>query len=323
VARRIVVVAGATATGKTGLGEAIAAALGGAVVCADARQVFAELDIGTGKPTSAERAAQPHHLFDALALGERASAGRWAKLARGTCEALLARGVTPVLVGGSGLYLSALIRGLHDEPPHDPGVRARLLARLAAEGPEAMHARLAGVDAETAARLAPRDGQRITRALEVFESSGRTLADWHAAAPREALAADWRTLELTCAAGSLDERIATRTRAMFDSGLAQETAALVESGHGNALAALRAIGYDEAMDLNAGRCDRADAEARTNRRTRQLAKRQRTWFRHQLDAVRLDAGEGAAPAELLDRALAALGLRGGGDAPGAGGGHGG
>ena len=306
--RCIVVVAGATATGKTGLGEALADALGGAVVCADARQVFAQLDVGTGKPTPAERAARPHHLFDALALGERASAGRWAKLARATCETLLARGVTPVLVGGSGLYLSALMRGLHDEPPHDPEVRERLLASLAAEGPEVLHARLAQVDAVTAARLAPRDGQRITRALEVFESSGRTRADWHSAAPRAALAADWRALELTCALEQLDGRIATRTRAMFDSGLVEETAALVASGCGEALAALRAIGYDEAMDLVAGRCDRDDAEARTNRRTRQLAKRQRTWFRHQLEAVRVEAGE--LPAEaLLERALEALGLQ--------------
>jgi tRNA dimethylallyltransferase len=314
VERRIVVVAGATATGKTMLGEALADALGGAVVCADARQVFAELDAGTGKPTRSEREARPHYLFDALTLGERANAGRWAKLARDCCEGLLARGVTPVLVGGSGLYLSALIRGLHAEPPHDAGLRAALLARLAAEGPEALHARLAQVDPVTAARLAPRDRQRIVRALEVCEASGRTLADWHGVTPREALAADWRVLELTCDAAELDHRIATRTRAMFDSGLVEETAALVAQGRGDELAALHAIGYDEAMDLIAGRLDRETAEARTNRRTRQLGKRQRTWFRHQLDAVRLEAGQGAA-GDLLARALRA---QAGGHGPGAG-----
>lgn len=316
MARRIVVVAGATATGKTGLGESLAGALTGAVVCADARQVFGELDVGTGKPTPGERAARPHHLFDAFSLGERSNAGRWAKLARDCCEGLLARGVTPVLVGGSGLYLSALIRGLHPEPPHDPELRDRLSAQLAAEGPEAMHVRLAAVDPETAARLAPRDRQRIVRALEVYEASGRTLADWHAATPRDALAADWRVLELTCAPEELDRRIATRTHAMFDSGLVEETAALVAGGHGDDLAALRAIGYDEAMDLITGRCDRETAEACTTRRTRQLAKRQRTWFRHQLDAVRLDAGE-TPPDELLARAIGALGLHAGFDAPGA------
>lgn len=313
VSRRIVVIAGATATGKTGLGEALADELGGAVVCADARQVFAELELGTGKPTRAERAARPHHLFDALALGERANAGRWAQLARECCEELLSRGVTPVLVGGSGLYLGALIRGLHAEPPHDAGLRAALLERLGKEGPEALHRQLATVDPATAARLAPRDRQRIVRALEVYEASGRTLADWHAEAPREALAADWRVLELTCEAGELDRRIATRTRAMFGSGLVEETAALVAGGHAGDLAALRAIGYDEAMDLVAGRLGRDEAEARTNLRTRQLAKRQRTWFRHQLDAIRLEAGPGT-PGDLLACALGALA---GGRGPGA------
>jgi tRNA dimethylallyltransferase len=311
VARRIVVIAGATATGKTGLGEDLADMLGGAVVCADARQVFRELDAGTGKPTRAERAARPHHLFDALALGERASAGRWAKLAREACEELFARGVTPVLVGGSGLYLRALMQGLNAEPPHDPELRANLLERMAAEGPEAMHARLAEVDPVTAGRLGSRDRQRIARALEVFEASGRSLSDWHAGTPRDALVADWRVLELTCEPARLDRRIAERTRAMFDGGLVEEAEELASSGRGEALSALRAIGYDEAMDLVAGRCDRATAEAGTNRRTRQLAKRQRTWFRHQLEAARLEAEE-LSGSELLQRAVAALQVDGGG-----------
>ncbi len=254
--RPVVVIAGATATGKTALGEALAGALGGAVVCADARQVFAELDIGTGKPSPAERAARPHLLFDVLSLGQRATAGTWAKLARDACERLLASGVTPVLVGGSGLYLGALIRGLHAEPPHDPQLRERLQSQLAAEGPEALHRRLAAVDPGTAARLAPRDRQRIVRALEVFEASGRTLSEWHAGAPREAMPADWRVLELTCEPAVLDARIATRTRTMFEGGLLQETADLVAGGKGEALSALRAIGYDEAMDCLAGRCER-------------------------------------------------------------------
>jgi tRNA dimethylallyltransferase len=212
-----------------------------------------------------------------------------------------------VLVGGSGLYLNALLLGLNAEPPHDPAVREALMARLAAEGAEAMHAELRSIDPATAARLAPRDKQRIVRAFEVYVTSGRTLSAWHAEAPRDALAADWRVLELTFDPAALEDRIARRTRAMFDAGLAAEAAALLAAGHGPALAALHAIGYDEAADLAAGRCGREDAERRTNLRTRQLAKRQRTWFRHQLDGVRLAAGE--EPADVLrDRALAALEL---------------
>ncbi len=288
--RRAVILAGATATGKTDLGEDLAAALGGEIVCADARQVFAELEIGTGKPTPAQRDALPHHLFDALALGERASAGEWARRARATCEALFARGVVPVLVGGSGLYLRALLEGLHAEPPHDAAIRERLRAEWESEGAAAMHARLAASDPATAARLAPRDRQRILRALEVEAASGRPLSAWHAAPTREALAADWRIAELVCDPEQLAARIDTRTRAMFAGGLLEETRALLDAGKGPALAALRAIGYDEAMACLAGTCDRAEAEAATSLRTRQLAKRQRTWFRHQLAAVRVDPG---------------------------------
>ena len=303
--RRIVAVVGATATGKTALSEALAAAIGGEIVCADARQVFRELEVGTGKPTPGERGARPHHLFEALSLGERASAGAWAALAREACEAILARGATPVLVGGSGLYLAALLRGLHAAPPHDPEVRARLAEERAALGPEALHARLAGVDPETASRLSPRDGQRITRALEVAEASGRPLSWWHAQEARGALTADWRVLEVTCESAALDARIAERTRAMFAGGLAEETRALLGRGLREPLAALRAIGYDEAMELVEGRCDEADAIRRTDLRTRQLDKRQRTWFRHQVEASRLDA-QGRSAGERLAAARAAL-----------------
>lgn len=287
--RTLVAVVGATATGKSELGEALARTLGGEIVCADARQVFGELELGTGKPTPAERAAAPHHLFDALRLEQRPSAGWYARAARETCERLFASGVLPVLVGGSGLYLRALLEGLHPEPPHDPGVRERLRAELERAGPEVLHARLVRVDPASAARIAPRDRQRVTRALEVFEASGRALSDWHAEASREALNADARVLELTCEARLLGGRIERRTAAMFEQGLVEETRGLEARGRGEALRALRAIGYDEALELLAGRLDRAAAEARTNLRTRQLAKRQRTWFRHQLEAARLPA----------------------------------
>lgn len=306
-ARTLVAVVGATATGKSDLGEALAAALGGEVVCADARQVFRELEVGTGKPSPAERAARPHHLFDALALEERPSAGWYARTAAATCEAIFARGRVPVLVGGSGLYVRALLEGLHPEPPHDPAVRARLRAELESSGAGAMHARLRRVDPKTAARLAPRDRQRVTRALEVYEASGRPLSEWHERPERDGLAADARLLELACAPAELAGRIARRTDAMFAGGLVEETSALREAGRESALSSLRAIGYDEALALLRGECSRADAIEATNRRTRQLAKRQRTWFRHQVEAARLparDRWEGAA----LAAAIAALRL---------------
>ena len=305
--QRIVAIVGVTASGKTDLGESLAESIGGEVVCADARQVFRDLDAGTGKPTPAARTARPHHLFDLLELGERPSAGGWARQARATCEAIAQRGGMPVLVGGSGLYLASLMGGLHDEPPHDAAVRERLRAEREALGPEALHARLAGIDPDTAARLAVRDGQRIVRALEVAEASGKPLSWWHAQQPAPPIEADWRVLELTCAPEVLAQRIDARTLAMFEGGLVGETRALIERGLEAELVALRAIGYDEAMDLIAGRISADDARARTNVRTRQLAKRQRTWFRHQVKASGLAAHDRACGPSLA-AARAALGV---------------
>lgn len=303
-ARRILVIAGATATGKTDLGAAIAAEVDGEVVCADARQVFRDLDVGTGKPAVAERAARPHHLFDALALGERPSAGWYARAASEACEALFARGVTPVLVGGSGLYLRALMEGLHAEPPHDAAVRAKLAAEVETLGAEALHARLAALDPPTAARLAPRDRQRVTRALEVQEVSGRPLSWWHAQQTRAGLPAEWRVIEVEIPPAALDERIARRTKAMFAAGLLDETRALVAAGKREALVALKAIGYDEALAILELRMTAGEGEAAMNDRTRSMAKRQRTWFRHQLTARRVD-GTGA-PEAVLAAAREAL-----------------
>ena len=173
--RTLVAIVGATATGKTAMGETYAERVRGVVVCADARQVFRELELGTGKPTAAERSLRPHALFDWLGLGERPTAGRWARAAAAVCEAAFGRGVIPVLVGGSGLYLVALQRGLHPEPPRDANLRAMLERECEAVGVEPMHARLAERDPETARRLAPRDRQRVLRALEVTTVSGHTL----------------------------------------------------------------------------------------------------------------------------------------------------
>ena len=296
---------GATATGKTALGEALADALGGEVVCCDSRQVFRSLEIGTGKPTPAERAARPHHLFDTLPLDDRPTAGWYGAAARAACAGIRARGRPPVLVGGSGLYLRAAMEGLSPEPPHDAQLRVRLLAALEQEGPEALHRRLAAVDPRSAQRLAPQDRQRIVRALEVVEASGRPIDWWRAQAHGGAVdvpAGAWRVVELTLAPAALARRIEARTHGMLANGLIEETAALVSAGHEARLRALRAIGYDETLELLAGRLDRDAAAARISQRTRQLAKRQRTWFRHQVAAARVPA-DTAEPAQLLRAAL--------------------
>ena len=307
---RVLALVGATATGKTAVGEWVAARLGAVVVCADSRQVFRELAAGTGKPADVERSRLPHALFDVLSVGQRASAGWYARAAGEVCRDALRRGQVPLLVGGSGLYLRALMSGLSGEPPHDAGVRARLVGEAAETGAPALHARLREVDRATADRLHPSDAQRITRALEVYEASGKPLSWWHAQPPRMEFEADWRIVELEVAPALLASRIATRTRTMFDAGLVDEVRALVAGGREDALRALRAVGYDEALELLHGHLTRAQAEARTSLRTRQLAKRQRTWFRHQVEAARQDAASGAVES-LGIAALAAFGLPGG------------
>lgn len=284
---RVLAVVGATATGKTELGELLAAARDGEVVCVDSRQVYAELEIGTGKPSREQRTERPHHLFDALRLGQRASAGWYGRVCGEARREVRGRDRLPILVGGSGLYLRAARAGLAAEPPHDPGMREWLGAEMETLGPEALHARLAVVDPATAARLGPRDRQRIGRALEVHAISGRPLSWWHAQPMGPDSGERWVTLELVVPASVVRERIIARTRAMFEQGLVEETRALLAAGHGDALRALRAVGYDEAMGLLEGRLTRTEAEERTNLRTAQLAKRQRTWFRHQVEAVRL------------------------------------
>ncbi len=286
--RRLIALAGATATGKTAIGEVLAEAVGGAVVCADARQVYRELEIGTGKPTPAQRAARPHALFDLWSLGERVSAGAWARAATEACERLLTAGVTPVLVGGSGLYVSALERGLHPEPPKDPALRAELEREWTATGAEAMHARLASLDRAAAASLKARDRQRVLRALEIVSSSGHVLAWWRDRARQSPLDAEWRTFEVTCAPARLAERIAARTVTMWREGLLDEVRGIVAAGKGPALRRLGAIGYDEALDVLEGTSTEAVARERMDQRTRQLAKRQRTWFRHQLRATTVE-----------------------------------
>jgi len=285
----VLAIVGATATGKTGLAEELADALDAEIVCCDSRQVFAELEIGTGKPTPAERAARPHHLFDALSLGSHPSAGWYARAAREACAAIRARGRTPLLVGGSGLYLRAVREGLAPTPPHDAQVRARLRAELETSGPGPLHARLQRVDPETAARVGERDRQRIVRALEVAEASGRPLSWWHARTPEPEPAEAWRVVEVVVEPAELRGRIAQRTGWMFAHGLIEETEALLERGAGEPLAQLQAIGYDEARAVIEGSLSRDEARASVNLRTAQLAKRQRTWFRHQVEAVRVAA----------------------------------
>jgi tRNA dimethylallyltransferase len=301
----ILALVGATATGKTELAERLAGELDAEIVCADSRQVFRELDVGTGKPPAADRARSPHHLFEALSITERPSAGWYAREAARVIGEIRSRGRTPLLVGGAGLYLHALREGLAEEPALDPAQRERLRVAMAELPAETLHARLAKRDPESAGRLRVRDRQRVSRALEIVELSGRPMGWWHARAQTPLVEGEWRVAEIRLPVAELARRIEQRTRWMFDHGLADEARALVARGLGDALRRLRAVGYDEALEWLAGRLSRAEAEQRTTVRTRQLAKRQRTWFRHQIEARAVEA-EGASVETLLESLRAAF-----------------
>jgi tRNA dimethylallyltransferase len=271
------VLAGATGTGKTAVSLELAARLGGEVVCADARQVYRGLDVATGKPTPEERARVPHHGFDTLDPRETTSAGDYGRRTSPLLGALAERGRVPLLVGGTGLYLRAVHAGLAEVPAIPEDVRARVRARQAQEGAAALHAELAALDPPLARRLAPADGQRIARGLEVVIATGRPLSDWHDDATADP--APWFWVVLVRPRADATRALAARARAFFDGGLVEEVKGLVAQGVPASAPGFDALGYREALEVLDGRLEREEAIERLVRHTVQYAKRQATGWR--------------------------------------------
>ncbi len=279
IRRPVVAVAGATATGKSRLAMALAAALGGEIVNADALQVYRGLDIGTAKPSREEQARVPHHLVDVLDPHERYSAGEFARRARRAIAGIEGRGRVPIVVGGSGLYLRALLAGISPMPPGDPAVRAELRARLDAHGLPALAAELARVDPETAARLAPGDAQRVLRALEVARVSGLPLAAWIARQPFGNQRIPAVSVGLTLPRSLLYDAIGGRVARMVEQGWVREVQGLLARGLDPLLPAFQAIGYRQLVLHLRGDRTLQQAIDETVQATRRFAKRQETWFR--------------------------------------------
>jgi tRNA dimethylallyltransferase len=296
---RTIVIVGATATGKSALGLALAEAIGGEIVNADALQVYRGFDLGTAKPSAAERARVPHHLVDILEPHQRYSAGEFARRAGAAIADVAARGRVPIVVGGSGLYLRALLEGISPLPPADPRARAALRRELAERGLAPLRAELAARDPATAARLAPGDSQRTLRALEVARTTGTPLSAWIARRPFGAARLEARRFGLTLPRAVLYDRIADRVRAMAGRGWVEEVEALLKRGLDPSLPAFQAIGYRQLVRHVLGEWPLARALDETVGATRRYAKRQETWFRSERDVTWLDARDPAGlPAEL-------------------------
>jgi tRNA dimethylallyltransferase len=282
---RIVAILGPTASGKSALGLDLASGLDGEILSCDSVQVYRGLDIGTAKPTRADRDRVPHHLLDLVDPDEPYHAARWARDARTAIADVFARGKLPVLVGGTGLYFRALLRGLFDAPPPDPEIRRRHQEEARQQGTEALHRRLAEIDPEAAGRIRPADLVRISRALEVFEQTGVPLSALHRAAPPPP-PLDCFTVVLDPAAAVLRTRISTRVDAMMESGWLDEVRALRAAGFG-ATRALQALGYRQLGQYLDGAMLLEEAVAATRQATIAYARRQRTWFQRETAAVRL------------------------------------
>ena len=300
---RVITVVGATAVGKSDLGVALALELGGEVVNTDSMQLYRGMDIGTAKLGVEERGGVPHHLLDVWDVTEAASVAEYQRMAREVIDMLLARGRTPVLVGGSGLYVRAAVDEL-EFPGTDPGVRARLEDELAVEGSGAMHRRLAEVDPQAALAILPSNGRRIVRALEVVEITGRSFT---ATLPGHESVYDTVQIGVRLARPELDRRISLRVDRMWEAGLVGEVEALNEVGLRDGRTASRALGYQQVLAQLAGEYDEEEARAETVRATRRFARRQESWFRRDPRVNWLSGGADGDPKGLVSAALELVG----------------
>ncbi len=279
----VLVVGGPTASGKSGLALELARRLGGVVINADSMQVYRELSVLTARPGPEALKAVPHRLYGVLPACEACSVARWLGMALEDIAASHRAGALPVVVGGTGLYLRALMLGLSELPEIPPGIRAAARDRLEAIGPAALHAELALRDSATAARLKPGDRQRIVRAWEVLEATGRTLSDWQrgdSGTPPPGL--NFSTIVLAPPRAALYDSCDRRFDAMIAAGGLEEARALEALNLASALPALKALGVPELRRHLAGELGLEAAAALARQSTRRYAKRQVTWFRHQV-----------------------------------------
>lgn len=277
--KKVIVLGGPTATGKTDLAIELALLVNGEVVSADSAQVYRYMDIGTAKPTPEERRGVPHHMIDIVYPDEEFSVAQFKNLAEDSIRDILSRGKVPVVAGGTGLYISSLVYNIQfSDTICDWEFRERMNALAIKYGPGYLHDRLKEVDPVSAQRIHPNNVKRVIRALEVFETTGRPISEHQAESRTKPPEFDYLLFGLTMDRQMLYERIEKRTDIMMEKGLADEVAGILKMGYSKDLVSLQAIGYKEIAAAISGECSMEEAVENIKLGTRHLAKRQITWF---------------------------------------------
>jgi tRNA dimethylallyltransferase len=278
----VILIAGPTASGKSALALRMATSTGGEIVNADSMQIYADLRALTARPSPADEAAAPHHMFGVADAAEAWSVGRWLRAATSTLADIAARGRSAIVVGGTGLYFRALTVGLAEAPGVSATVRAQVQDLYDEIGETAFRARLAEVDPMAAARIATADRQRLTRAYEVFVASGRPLSAWHARTNPTLAAGSWRGLVLEPPRETIYARCDQRLATMLEAGALQEVARLIGRRLDARLPAMKALGVAPFAAHLRGEISLGEALAQARQDTRRYAKRQVTWFHNQV-----------------------------------------
>jgi tRNA dimethylallyltransferase len=274
----VVVLVGATGTGKSGVAHEWARRYPVEIVNADASQVYRGMDIGTATPSAHDQIAVPHHLFNIVDPDDPLDAGRYVELAEPVIDDIVSRGKLPLFVGGTGLYVKALLFGLAEIPEVPVEVRASVQAELERVGPHALHTTLEAVDAEAASRISPNDPQRITRALEVYRHTSSPITMFQQRHGFTGPLRESLIIGLDVERETHRKRLAIRIEAMFAQGFIPEVEQLLAAGWPPTLRSFKALGYQVVMDLLAGKLKQADAVAQILTQHARYAKRQRTWF---------------------------------------------
>jgi tRNA dimethylallyltransferase len=300
---QLIAVVGPTAAGKSGLSLRLAQLLDGEIVNADSMQLYRGMDIGTAKLPPGQRAGVPHHLLDIWEVTRAANVAEYQRLARQAIADIHSRGRLPIVVGGSGLYVRAVIDNL-DFPGTEPELRDRLERELAEAGPVALHARLARLDPVAADAILPGNGRRVVRALEVLELSGRPFS---ATLPGYESIYEVVQVGVQIPTAQLDERISSRVAAMWQAGLVAEVRGLVAAGLREGRTASRALGYAQVLRFLDGEWSREETVAQTVKATRRFARRQQSWFRRDPRIAWLRADQADADqTDLTARAVATI-----------------